>query len=53
MEKENWEVEDEIFSIYGDLLDTFPELDIKVRVLRLWGRKEDEISLFGGTKILG
>jgi hypothetical protein len=53
MDKENWEIEDKIFDIYGDLLDTFPELDIKVRILRLWGRKEDEIYLFGGTKILG
>ena len=53
MEKEDWAVEDQIFDIYGDLLDRFPELDIKLRVLRLWGRKAEEMSLFGGTKIFG
>lgn len=54
MKEENWEIENKIFDIYGNLLDLFPEIDIRVKILRLWGRKEKEMtSLIGGTKIFG
>lgn len=53
MNEENWEVEDRVFDIYGELIDSFAELDIRVRVLRLYGRKEDEILPFGGSRLLG
>jgi predicted site-specific integrase-resolvase len=54
MKEENWEIENRVFDIYGNLLDIFPELDIRVKVLRAWGRKEEEMtSLIGGSKILG
>jgi hypothetical protein len=53
MESENWEAEDKVFDVYGDLLDAFEELDIRVRVLRLYGRNDDEVLPDGGFKLIG
>jgi hypothetical protein len=53
MNEENWDVEDEVFNVYGELIDNFEEFDIRVKVLRLWGRKEDEILAVGGFRLLG
>jgi hypothetical protein len=51
--EENWEIEDKIYDVYGSILNDFSEIDVKVKVLRLWGRKENEVLAVGGSKILG
>ena len=53
LEEENWEAEDQIYEIYGELLSMFPEYDIRIRLLRLWGREPEDLLPPGGTKILG
>ena len=52
MNEENWAVEDKIYEIYGELIDNFSEIVIRIRVLRLWGRKEDEILAVEGVRLL-
>ena len=38
LEEENWDVEDKIYEFYGDLLEQFPNKEIDLRLMRLWGR---------------
>lgn len=53
LEEENWEAEDQIYEIYGELLSMFPDNDIQMKLLRLWGRKPEDLLHAGGVKILG
>ena len=53
LEEENWEAEDQIYEIYGELLSMFPEYDIRIRLLSLWGRKPEDLLPAGGVKIFG
>ena len=53
LEGENWEVEDQIYDTYGELLSMFPDFDIRLRLLRLWGRKPEDLLPTGGDKIFG
>lgn len=53
LEEENWDAEDLIYEIYGMTLSMFPEYDIRLRLLRLWGRNPEDLLPAGGTKILG
>lgn len=53
LEKENWGAEDQIYEIYGELLSTFTDYDIQMKLLRLWGRKPEDLLPAGGVKILG
>lgn len=53
LEEENWDAEDKIYEIYGEMLSMFPEYDIRIRLLRLWGRKPEDLLPAGGAKILG
>jgi len=53
LEEEDWDAEDQIYEIYGEMLSTFPEQDIRIRLLRLWGRKPEDLLPAGGIKILG
>lgn len=53
LEEENWKAEDEIYEIYGELLSMFPEYDIRIQLLRLWGRKPEDLLPPGGRRIIG
>lgn len=53
LEEENWEAEDKIYEIFGELLFMFPDNDIQMKLLRLWGRKPEDLLPAGGVKILG
>jgi hypothetical protein len=50
-EERDWEAEDKVYDIYEKALSLFPKYDIKIRVLRLWGRKPEELLPLGGNKI--
>lgn len=53
LEEENWEAEDQIYEIYGDMLSMFVDYDIRMKLLRLWGRKPEALLPAGGVKIFG
>lgn len=53
LEEENWEAEDKIYEIYGELLSMFPDNDIRMKLLRLWGREPEDLLPAGGVKIFG
>lgn len=39
LEDQDWAAEDAIYECYGELLNQFPEKEIDLRVIRLWGRE--------------
>jgi len=43
VEEDNWEVEENIYEKYGEMLDFFPEAEIDLRLLKLFGRKPEEL----------
>lgn len=43
LEEENWSIEDKIYEYYGELLDQFPEKEIDLRLMRLWGRDPEQL----------
>lgn len=43
VEEDNWEVEENIYEAYGELLDFFPDAELDLRLLKLYGRKPKEI----------
>lgn len=45
IDKPNSEAEEEIYEAYGILLDLFPQLDIDLKVLELYGRSIEELEL--------
>lgn len=45
IDKPNWEAEEEIYEVYGMLLDLFPHIDIDLKVLELYGRSIEELEL--------
>lgn len=53
LDEQNWEVEDQIYESYGELLSMFPDYDIRMRLLRLLGRKPEDLMPARGEKILG
>jgi len=54
LDEENWDAEDQIYENYGEMLSTFENFDIRMRLLRLWGRKPEDLLPAGrGVKIFG
>jgi hypothetical protein len=53
LDEQNWDVEDQIYESYGELLSAFPNYDIRIRLLRLWGRKPEDLMPARGVKVLG
>lgn len=43
IEEDNWEVEENIYEAYGQLLDFFPDTEIDLRLLKLYDRKPKEL----------
>lgn len=50
LEKENWEVEEEIYNIYGNMLIQFPDKEIELKISRLWGRSPETMIAEGYLK---
>jgi hypothetical protein len=44
IDKTNFETEEKIYDVYGQLLELFPDTEIDVRVIELHGRSKDEIK---------
>ena len=43
IEEDNWEAEENIYEAYGEMLDFFPDTEIDLRLLKLFGRKPEEL----------
>ena len=43
IEEDDWEVEENIYEAYGELLDLFPDTEIDLRLLKLFDRKPEEL----------
>ena len=52
-ETDDWEAEDKVYAIYERVLSMFPKYDIGIKLLRLWGRKSEDLLPYGGVKLLG
>ena len=52
-ENRNWTAEDQVYEAYERLLSIFPKYDVTLKILRLDGRKPEELLPIGGFKILG
>jgi hypothetical protein len=50
-EERDWKAEDKVYDTYEKVLSLFPKYDIRIRVLRLWGRNPEELLPLGGNKI--
>lgn len=50
IEEDNWEIEERIYEAYGELLDLFPENEVDLRLLKLYGRKPEELLPDGFMK---
>ena len=46
VDKTNFETEEKIYGVYGQLLELFPDTNIDVRVVELCGRSKDEVEAF-------
>jgi hypothetical protein len=44
LDKTNFETEERIYEIHRQLLESFPETNIEVRVVELYGRKKGEVE---------
>lgn len=45
VDKPDWEAEEKIFEAYGKLLDLFPDKDIDLKILEMYGRSIEELGL--------
>jgi hypothetical protein len=45
IDQPNEEVENRIYTIYGEMLDLFPNIDVDLRIVELYGRTKEEIKL--------
>jgi len=45
IEEPNWEAEEKIYECFGLILDLFPNLDIDLKVLELYGRNVEDLKL--------
>lgn len=52
-DNDEWEAEDKVYDMYERMLSTFPKYDIGIKLLRLWGRKPEDLVPYGGVKLLG
>jgi len=52
-ENRNWTAEDQVYEAYERLLSIFPKYDVTLKILRLDGRKPEELLPIGGFRILG
>jgi len=52
-ETDEWEAEDKVYDFYERMLSMFPKYDIGIKLLRLWGRKPEDLLPYGGVKLLG
>lgn len=43
IEEDNWGAEENIYEAYGEMLDLFPDTEINLRLLKLFGRKPEEL----------
>jgi hypothetical protein len=46
IDKPNEEVETRIYTIYGEMLDLFPNIDIDLRIVELYGRTKEEMQSY-------
>jgi hypothetical protein len=53
LDARDWKAENKVYEIYGEMLSTFSNYDITLRILRLWGRDSKELMPSGGTRIIG
>lgn len=52
-ERRDWKAEDKVYDTYDRILTIFPKFDVTLKILRLNGRKPEELLSVGGVKLIG
>lgn len=47
IDQPNEQVEKSVYTVYGELLDLFPNTDIDIRIVELFGRSKEEMQSLG------